>query len=393
VLTVLGSFATVVWLAVLLHPARPWDLRPVGEDEPEPADPLRWPSVTVVVPARNEARVLPDTLPALLSQDYPGEWQVAVVDDRSDDGTGEVAAAIFGRRREAGAGIVAAAVVTGEPLPDGWAGKVWALEQGLARALEGDSGPEYLLLTDADIRHGPSSLRRLVAEAEVAGLGLNSRMARLRCQSGAERLLIPPFVFFFNLLYPMRQVNDPGRRTAAAAGGCMLVRRDALEQSGGFAAIRREIIDDVNLARRVKAVGAPLRLATSRNEVTSLREYGSLGAVWRMVRRTAFDQLRYSWLLLAATFLLLMLLFLLPPALVALAVALGVTGATSAGWALAVGLIGLAAWALMAVSFVAAVRFFGLRRLWALTLPVAGVLYGGMTLDSALQHRRGRSVW
>jgi glycosyltransferase involved in cell wall biosynthesis len=180
------------WLAVLVHPARPWDLRPIAEDEPEPPAPERWPSVAVLVPARNEAAYLPGTLPALLAQDYPGTRRVILVDDRSSDGTAGVARGLVGTAR--------GDVVVGAPLPEGWAGKVWALEQAARTA---PAEVEYYLLTDADIRHAPRSLARLVAEAEAGGLALDSRMARLRCESRSERLLIPPFLFFFNLLYPI----------------------------------------------------------------------------------------------------------------------------------------------------------------------------------------------
>jgi hypothetical protein len=218
------------WLGVLLGTARAWDLRPVGEDEPAPPEPQAWPSVAVLVPARNEADLLPLTLPALRAQDYPGEHSVVVVDDRSTDLTRELA------------------TVSGAELPPCWVGKVWALEQARGGAGE----PDYYLLTDADIRHAPGSLRRLVAESEAAGLALNSRMARLRCSAPAEKLLIPPFVYFFNLLYPMRRVN----RRPAAAGGCMLVRRDALEAAGGFEAIRDRVIDDVSPGARDRAARA-----------------------------------------------------------------------------------------------------------------------------------------
>lgn len=377
-----GGLSAIVWLAVLLDPARARDLRPVGEDEPVHPDPAPWPRVAAVVPARNESRQLPETLPALLAQEYPGGWSAVLVDDRSNDGTGAVARELDGTGGRL-------SVLSGEQLPEGWSGKVWALAQGAAAALAGDAPPRYLLLTDADIRHAPHSLRRLVAEAEALGLALNSRMARLRTVTVAERLLIPPFVFFFNLLYPMRRVNAPRGRLAAAAGGCVLVRSDALARAGGLEAIGGEIIDDVNLAKRVKALGEPIRLATSRADVVSVREYGSLAAVWRMVRRTAFDQLRYSWPLLGATLAGLMLLFPLPPALAVLGLVLGLGGGASPGAAAALGLVGFAGWAVMTIAFLPAVRFFGLRRAWALTLPAAGVLYGGMTADSARRHLQG----
>ncbi len=385
-LTATGGVAALAWLAVLLDPARAWSLRPVAEDEPLPPDPVEWPPVGVVVPARNEAAALPKTLPALLAQDYPGPWTVVVVDDRSDDGTAATA-------RSVGQDNGRLEVVEGEPLPAGWVGKVWALQQGCDKAARG--GPaKYVLLTDADVRHVRGSLRRLVAESEAADLALNSRMARLQTRTGPERLLIPAFVFFFNLLYPMRRVNDPGSSVAAAAGGCVLVRSEALERAGGPAAISGEIIDDVNLARRVKALGEPIRLATSRADVVSLREYGSVAAVWRMVRRTAFDELRYSWLRLAVAVLGLLLLFAVPPALVVIGIVLGATGVATPAWAVALGLTGAAAWCLMSLVYTRAIRLFELGLPWALTLPLAGVLYGGMTLDSARRHVQGsRGVW
>lgn len=367
-LTALGVASLVAWIVILLLPWRPWDLRPVAEDEPEAHDPREWPSVVAVVPARNEAGSLPLTLPALTGQDYPGSFGVLVVDDRSSDDTGAVA-------RHAGGGCVT--IVDGGELPPGWVGKVWALEQGRLAAGQ----PAYLLLTDADIHHDPASVRRLVAESEAQGLALNSRMALLRCSSAAERLLIPPFLFFFNLLYPMRRANNPRDRLAAAAGGCVLIRREAAERIGGFAAIRGEIIDDVNLARRVKGLGEPIRLAVSRSDVVSVREYRTVGPIWRMVRRSAFDELGYSWLRLAGAVAGLLLLFAVPPSLFFLAAGYG-----EGGWHIAIGSLGAAAWLLMAAVFLRTVRHFGLRPWWALTLPLGGLLYGAMTVDSAARH-------
>ena len=259
------------------------------------------------------------------------------------------------------------------------------MAQGAARAL-GAGEVDYLLLTDADIVHTPGSLRRLVAESEASALALNSRMARLHTASRAERLLVPPFLFFFNLLYPMRLVNGPGR-TAAAAGGCILLRRNALAAIGGFAAIRGEIIDDVNLAKAVKAPGRRIRLCTSRGDVTSTREYRTVRALWRTVRRTAYDELRYSPLLLLGTVAGLALLFVVPPASILLATA----WPQAAGpWRAGLGLGGALAWAAMALVFLPTVRFFGLSPPWALTLPLAGALYAGMTIDSAARHLLGR---
>jgi hopene-associated glycosyltransferase HpnB len=363
-----GALSLLCWFAVALRPDRAWDMRPVAEDEPAPPDPSSWPSVDVLVPARNESAVLPRSLPALLAQDYPGAWRVLVVDDRSSDGTASAASA--------------ATVIPGAALPDGWAGKVWAMQQGAAA-----STATYLLLTDADILHAPTSLRRLVAESEAQGLALNSRMARLRCESPAERLLIPAFVWFFGLLYPMRRVNRPRSRCAAAAGGCVLLRRDALDRAGGFDSIRNEIIDDVNLARRVKDSGGALRLSLSRADVRSLREYPTLTTVWRMVRRTAFTELKHSWLRLAGVLLAMTLMFAAPPLLLAAGLAL----AALEPRALIVAAAGLTSWALLAALYRPAVRFFGLSGARAASLPLVGALYGLMTIDSAL--RGGRRDW
>lgn len=373
VLIALGFLSLLGGIAVLLRAGRPWDLSPVGEDEPSPAPPASWPSVLVVVPARNESRTLPVTLPGLLAQDYPGSWRIAVVDDRSTDGTAESA-------RSAGAGR--AEILPGAELPPGWRGKVWALQQGTASARE-----SYLLLTDADILHAPHSLRRLVAESEAAGLSLNSRMARLRCDSPAERLLIPPFVWFFNLLYPMRRVNHAESGVAAAAGGCILVRRAALEQAGGFSEIRGELIDDVNLARRIKSTGGTIRLSLSRDDVRSLRSYETLGPLWRMVRRTAFTELKRSWLRLAVAVTGIAVVFVAPPLLVAAGFA---RSFADRRW-IVVGGLGIAAWTTLACLYRSAPRFFGLSPFRAALLPLSAALYGLMTLDSAL--RGGGKDW
>jgi hopene-associated glycosyltransferase HpnB len=346
-------------------------MTPVAEDGLAPPEPSVWPPVRVVIPARNESGLLPRTLPALMAQDYPGSWTIVVVDDRSTDGTAELARTLGGSRTT---------VLQGDPLPEGWVGKVWALEQGTRGAAE-----PFLLLTDADILHAPGSLRRLVAESERGGLALNSRMARLRCESAAERLLIPSFVWFFNLLYPMRRVNDPGR--AAAAGGCVLLRLDFLRKAGGFASIRGELIDDVNLARRIRAAGGTLHLSLSRSDVRSLREYESLGPIWTMVRRTAFVELGRSWVRVLGALLSMLLMLAVPPLLVAAGSALAASDRRYFG---AAGL-GLLSWAAMAAVHAPAPRFFGLSGLRAWTLPLAGGLYALMTLDSAL--RGARKEW
>src|SRR5215471_1141356 len=367
-----GAASLLAWVVIACLRGRFWDLQPTAEDQEPPPPPAMWPEVCAVVPAHNERSYLPGTLPHLLAQDYAGPWRLVLVDDRSDDGTAEVAGALGGKRLT---------VIRGRPLPPGWAGKVWAMAQGAELALDA----KYVWLTDADICHGAGSLRLLVAESEAAGLALNSRMARLRSASVAERLLIPPFLFFFNLLFPMRWVNGPGR-TAAAAGGCVLLRTGALERIGGFRAIADEVIDDVNLARAVKRLGLRIRLSASREDVRSTREYRTMASIWRMVRRSAFDQLGYSWPLLVGTVTGLALLFMVPPALVAVAAA---GGWWPVGSRLALAALGAVAWAVMAIMLLPTLRVLGVRAVWALSLPLGGLLYGAMTVDSAVRHAAG----
>ena len=388
----LGFVSVLIWVGIWLHPARPWDFQPIGDDEPLPSSPSEWPSVCILVPARNERESLPHTLPALLQQDYPGQFVVVVVNDRSDDGTAEIAHSIANELRVS----APLTVITGKELPQGWVGKVWALEQGAVHALE-TYQPKYLLLTDADIHHTPGSLRRLVTESESGGLSLNSRMARLRCLSLPEHLLVPPFVFFFNLLYPMRQVNDQHNHVAAAAGGCVLLATEALNHAGGFACIRDQIIDDVSLAQQIKAQGLPMQLALSRSEVESLRVYDTLEKIWVMVRRTAFTELRYSWTRLAGTVVGILLMFLLPPLWLFGGIVWSIVNASSGtvvveSYASLFIVIGLGAWSLMARVYQPAIQFFALSRVWVWTLPLAGILYGAMTVDSAFRYATGRRI-
>ena len=402
-----------MWLGILLHPARPWDFQPVGEDTPVALEADQrddWPSVCILVPARNEAESLPWTLPALLTQEYPGQLTVIVVDDRSEDATGEIARRMsqeFSTEKPlAGKRLI---VLSGAALPPGWVGKVWALEQGAAVCgVESPEAaflhqhadpkrllnPDYLLLTDADIQHAPRSVWRLVAESEQQGLALNSRMARLRCVSKAEQLLIPAFVFFFNLLYPMRWVNNPHRGVAASAGGCVLLAASGLKKIGGFASIKNVIIDDVNLARRVKDCQLPIRLALSRSDVESIRIYDALSSIWIMVRRTAFTELDYSGLRLIGAVCGLGVLFLLPPMYVLLGIGLTVFGCgeTSIQPGCLLAAAGLGALSVMAGVYRPAVRFFGLSAEWMWTLPLAGTLYGAMTLDSAIRYWTGKRI-
>ncbi|OKJ05258.1 glycosyltransferase [Kitasatospora sp. CB01950] len=336
------------------------------------AEPSRWPEVVVVVPARDEAGVLPLSLPSLLAQQYPGRARVVLVDDHSSDGTAEAARALA-----AGPGLELE-VTTPPPLPEGWTGKLWALRHGVERA--GDA--EWLLLTDADIAHRPGSLRELVAAGEAHGLDLVSQMARLRVASGWERLIVPAFVYFFAQLYPFRRSNRPACRTAAAAGGCSLVRRRALARAGGVAAIRGAVIDDVSLARAVKRTGGRTWLGLA-DRVDSVRPYPGLAPLWRMVSRSAYAQLRYSPPLLLGTVVGLALVYLVPPVA-------AVTGALAGDLRTAV--TGLAAWALMAGTYTPMLRYYGRPPAEAPLLPFTALLYLLMTVDSAGRHWRGRGA-
>ncbi|MFF7090999.1 glycosyltransferase [Streptomyces rubradiris] len=342
---------------------------------PPRREPDAWPSVCVVVPARDEAAVLPDSLPSLLAQEYPGRAEVFLVDDGSTDGTGELARELS--RRLGGLPLTVAS--PGEP-PAGWTGKLWAVRYGigLARARE----PEYLLLTDADIAHAPDSLRELVAAAGAGGFDVVSQMARLRVASLWERLVVPAFVYFFAQLYPFRWIGRTGSRTAAAAGGCVLLRAGMAEKARIPDAIRHAVIDDVALARAVKGAGGRVWLGLA-DRVDSVRPYPRLGDLWRMVSRSAYAQLRHNPLLLLGTVAGLALVYLVPPA----SVVVGTAGGDAA-----TALAGAVAWAVMTGTYLPMLRYYG-QPLWlAPLLPFTAFLYLLMTVDSAVQHYRGRGA-
>ncbi|NUK06799.1 glycosyltransferase [Streptomyces lunaelactis] len=386
--------SALAWIAVGSLAAWGWLLLGQGffwrtdQRLPRRESPAQWPDVAIVVPARDEAEVLPVSLPSLLAQDYPGRAEIVLVDDGSTDGTGELARALAERH----GGLPLRVVSPGEPEP-GWTGKLWALKHGiaLARARE----PEYLLLTDADIAHQPDSLRELVAGARTNGLDLVSQMARLRVASGWERLVVPAFVYFFSQLYPFRWVNKPGARTAAAAGGCVLLRTEAAERAGVPESIRQAVIDDVSLARAVQRTGGRiwLGLATGsetgappdgvRGRVDSVRPYPRLADLWRMVSRSAYAQLLHSPLLLAGTVVGLALVYLAPP----VALCAGVfTHDAAAAWA------GGLAWVVMTATYLPMLRYYRQPPLLAPLLPFTALLYLLMTVDSAVQHYRGRGA-
>ena len=324
--------------------------------------------VVAVVPARNEAETVGRTVTALLTQENCA-MRVVLVDDGSTDGTAVLARSAV----ETIAATDRFTIVSGAPLPPGWTGKLWAVQQGIAEALK--FSPDFLLLTDSDIEHGPQTVSSLIAVAEQ-GFDLASYMVRLRCHSAAERLLIPAFVYFFFQLYPPAWVADSRSKTAGAAGGCILVRPEALQRAGGITAIRSEIIDDCALARVIKRSGGRVWLGLTDTSY-SLRSYGTFAEIGRMIARTAFNQLRHSALLLALTVLGLVLTYIMP-----------IAGVIS-GERLAV-ILGGSAWVAMTLSYVPMVRFYGLNPVWALTLPFAALFYLGATVWSALRYWTGR---
>ncbi|MEU7042076.1 glycosyltransferase [Streptomyces varsoviensis] len=372
----------LTWIAVVSLAAWGWLLLGQGffwrtdVRLPDRAPPAEWPSVAVVVPARDEAEVLPLSLPTLLAQDYPGRAEVFLIDDGSSDGTGALA-----RRLAAeGGGLPLTVDTPGEPEP-GWTGKLWAVRHGMALA-RARTDAEYLLLTDADIAHGPDSLRELVSAARTNGLDMVSQMARLRVVTAWERLIVPAFVYLFGQLFPFRWVNRPGGRTAAAAGGCVLLGVEAAERARIPEAIRQAVIDDVTLARAVKGTGGRIWLGLA-DRVESVRPYTGLGPLWRMVSRSAYAQLRHNPLVLLGTVAGLAVVYLAPP------VAL-VAGA--AAGAAAPALLGGCAWAAMTGSYLPILRYYR-QPLWlAPLLPLTAAAYLAMTVDSAVQHYRGRGA-
>jgi hopene-associated glycosyltransferase HpnB len=390
-LSIACTAAAAVWAYLVLGHGGYWR---TGQRLPPHAvaGPSRaaWPDVAAVIPARNEAAMLPEVLPTLLGQDYPGALTVIVVDDCSIDGTAEVAAALG---PEPGHPRRALRVLAGAPLPPGWAGKVWAMAQGLAHAPAGageNVAGGYVLFTDADIAWRQGALRDLVRAAEADDRDLVSQMALLRTATGWERVVVPAFVYFFAQLYPFGRVNSPRSRTAAAAGGCMLVRREALERSGGLAPIRGARIDDVALGQVIKGQRGRCWLGLS-TEVVSVRPYPRLADLWQMVARSAYIQLGYSPWLLAGTVAGLAFIYLLPPVGAITGLAALAAGAVSAPAALAAG-AGLAGWALMSLTYLPMLRLYRLSPLRAPGLPLIALLYTAMTVDSARRHYAGRGA-
>jgi len=362
-ITITG-LSVIIWIGLLLARGNFWRadqrLGPAGELD-------HWPEVVAVIPARDEAETIGQTVSSLLAQDYPGELKIIVVDDNSTDGTAQAA------------GISSCLhVISGRPLQDGWTGKLWAVSQGLEAVDEFALTSKYVLLTDADITHAPGNLRHLVFKAEGDGLSLVSLMVKLRCQNFWERFLIPAFVFFFQKLYPFPWVNDPKNGMAAAAGGCMLVRLDTLQRAGGIDSIKDRLIDDCAMGALIKAKG-PIWVGLG--ELTSSsRAYNRLSEIWHMVARTAFVQLDHSVLKLLGTVVAMVLIYLAPP------VGLIVGVLTNSPELILLGTMG---WGLMSIAYMPTLRYYKRPLLTSLGLPAAGFLYTLMTVSSAVRHWRG----
>jgi len=376
-----GVLALLIWIYLVFARGGFWRIYPaavrtISAENRVQANPVR---VAVIIPARNEADVVGQAILSLLRQTGQNAIHIFLVDDGSTDPTAQVAraAAMAAGKTED------VTVVRGTPLPPGWSGKLWALEQGIELARR--TNPDFFLFTDADIEHALDSLSSLVAIAGAAPYDLASFMVKLHCQSVAEKLLIPAFVYFFFKLYPPAWIANPRRGTAGAAGGCILIRPAALEKAGGIAAIRQEVIDDCSLAARVKRTGGRLWLGASAT-TRSIRPYGGFSEIGRMISRSAFSQLRHSTLFLLLSMVGMAATYLLPPALV-----LGdLLGGHHAGAAALVVGTSAAAWLLMIVSYVPVLRLYRLSPLWALALPAAAVFYVGATFHSAVKYWSGR---
>lgn len=366
-----GFASAAIWLYLLTARGQFWRDRPELADFPPPTN---WPRIAAVIPARNEAEIIGITIRSLTAQDYSGEFGIVVVDDDSDDGTSDLARAAAAESRRP------VVVLRGAERQPGWTGKMWTVSQGVVEA-EGRFDPDFLLLTDADVVHHKANLSELVARAEAEKRDLVSLMPKLHCNTFAERAMLPAFVYFFEMLYPFRWVADPRRPVAAAAGGCMLVRRTALDRVGGIARLKAAIFEDCVLAAAIKH-GNPGGVWIGLTDATrDLRIYNSVGEVWQMVARYAFTQLDHSAWKLAGTILSLFVIFLAPPLLFWFGQGL-------------VAALGALSWLAMAASFQPILRLYGRSPLWGLTLPFIAAVYLGATIHSAQRYWQGKGgLW
>jgi len=365
--TLVAAIPLAIWIYLFLARGNFWQLR---EDDIYLQPLANWPRVSAIVPARNEAENIARTLRSLATQEYPGEFSIIIVDDHSEDGTAAVAQKAA---QESGASQ-RVKIHSAASLAPGWTGKLWALNEGVQVASE--QKPDFLWFTDADIEHAPDTLHRLVYRAERDSLDLASLMVLLQAETFPERLLIPPFLYFFQMLYPPRWINDPNASTAGAAGGCILLRRNVLAPIGGIASIRGEVIDDCALARAVKKNGGRIWMGLTRASF-SLRGYGTFSEIRNMIARTAFTQLHYSILFLVLALAGLFVTFLLPW--------FSFLSGEDPAWFLASTAI-----CLMTVTFGVTVRFYALPWPWALALPLAALYYGYATCVSAMRYWLGR---
>lgn len=372
IMEILVGLSLAIWLFLILFWGNFWQAdQRINPDAPTPES---YPTVWAIVPARDEAEAISNSVTSLLSQSYPGQLSVIVVDDNSSDRTSEIAqetASKLGQQENL-------KVISGKPLATGWKGKLWAMHQGVEYA--GAHSPDYLLFTDADISHDLDNLTQLVTKAETEKRDLVSLMVLLRCQSFWEKLLIPAFVFFFQKLYPFPWVNDPRKSMAAAAGGCILISNSALKEIGGIAGIKDALIDDCTLAAAVKSQGHNIWLGLSETTI-SLRGYDNLKVIWDTIARTAYTQLNYSPLLLVGTIIGMILVYLITPLF------LGV-GILNSNW-LVVSLC-ILIWILMTGAYFPTIKLYKLSFLWALWLPAIAFLYTLMTIDSAVKYYQGK---
>ncbi|AFY77993.1 hopene-associated glycosyltransferase HpnB [Pleurocapsa sp. PCC 7327] len=371
--------SAIIWIYLLGFRGQFW--RSNQRFKPQTIELESYPSVTAIIPARNEAELLPIALRSVLNQDYPGSFSVILVDDRSTDGTANLAKEVA----EKSSKPQQLKVIESQPLPPGWTGKLWAIEQGISQAQKITPLPDYFWLTDADIEHDLTNLRQLVIKAQRDNLNLVSLMVLLKCQTFWEKLLIPAFVFFFQKLYPFAWVNDPNNPTAAAAGGCIVIQRQALECIGGIQAVRQALIDDCTLAQAVKSSSQSDRTKSIWLGLTttthSLRTYSSLSRIWDTIARTAFTQLNYSAWLLLATLLGMVLTYLVSP--IGLVISI-----LTRDWITAI--TSLFTWSLMTVAYLPTIRLYKISSLWAFYLPAIAFLYILMTIDSAVRYWRGQ---
>lgn len=379
IILIFALLSLTIWLFLIFAWGNFWKADQYLKLDSNPLD--DYPAVCAIVPARNEADVIAVSLTSLLTQDYPGQFSIILVDDQSSDRTGEIAQNLALSLNK----LNQLTVIPGKPLASGWSGKLWAMEQGIQAAKDQGLNPQYFLFTDADIQHHSSNLKELVIKAEQENLALTSLMVLLRCESFWEKFLIPAFVFFFQKLYPFPWVNNPQCKMAAAAGGCILIRQEALENIGGVASLKEALIDDCTLAQKVKAFSnsnQPTAIWLGLTQSTlSLRAYDSLDTIWNMIARTAYTQLYYNPGLLLGTLFGMTLVYLMAP----IAVLVGLV--TSNGPLLTVAIV---TWILMAIAYLPTLKLYRLSPLWSLSLPLIAFLYNLMTLDSAWRYWRGQ---